>query len=391
MGAEREDTDPNPKRVGTEPGLGKGSVPKPAVVEAADIIEEELPPPVDFDALHAALGDPMRYDELPHESGPDGSASDGLEKLDGVEELFEADEAPPARGAPPVPPAHAAGGKGARVGESSGRSSATYASARPHTIPPTRSPSEDLNAPPVIVATDDTVPSAPPQMTVPISQPTPGPHGAPYAAAAMPAYGAPVHGAPISHPGYQAPPGQHPSSGSHPSATPALTPQPFAAIPRGAPQMTMRMPDRPINPRRGKTPTIVVRRRGPTPKQQLVAFVVATMFVLLGGAAIVYVYAPHLVGIGPQPAVPSAAPLSPMPSASSSVGPSGSSSAPPASGAAASASAPAPAASSSAPSPAASALAPRMKPLKPVVVTPPAPAPVVVPAPSHSVNPNAHF
>ena len=61
MGAEREDTDPNPKRVGTEPGLGKASGAGPA---AAAAVPDDAAATVDFDALHAALGDPLEYDEL---------------------------------------------------------------------------------------------------------------------------------------------------------------------------------------------------------------------------------------------------------------------------------------------------------------------------------------
>src|SRR5688500_3497624 len=122
MGAEREDTDPTPLKGGTEPGLGPKR-PNGAAGVSTPAVEE--PAPVDFDALHAALGD------LPQ---PTGS----------------------------MPPKAAA--------DSEGRSSATYASARPHTIPPTHEPS-DLDAPPVIVASEDTatVPTAPPKMTMPLS------------------------------------------------------------------------------------------------------------------------------------------------------------------------------------------------------------------------------
>src|SRR5688572_11641564 len=104
MGAEREDTDPTPLKGGTEPGLGpKRSNGAASGVEPS---KNQEPAPVDFDALHAALGD------LPQ---PTGS----------------------------VPPKLA--------GDSEGRSSATYSSARPHTIPPTHEP-PDLDAPAVIVS-----------------------------------------------------------------------------------------------------------------------------------------------------------------------------------------------------------------------------------------------
>ena len=288
MGAEREDTDPNPKRVGTEPGLGKVSGQNPAAAPALPEVTEEGPPPVDFDALHAALGDPLDYEELP--SGP------ALEKLDEVDELFEQDqqEEEDAAAATPVPPV---GGR-PRVGESSGRSSATYASARPHTIPPTRSPVEDLNAPPVIVAVDDnaTVPSAPPQMTVPIGA---APHLAPFP-------GQPIPTSPRGGAAAPQPPGpSHPSSGPHPAAAvggPALshTPQPFPVIQRSsAPQLTMRMPDRPVNPRRAKTNTIVVRQRGPSTKQKLVAFMAMLLLVTACGIAVIIWRKPKLLGLDP--------------------------------------------------------------------------------------------
>jgi hypothetical protein len=286
MGAEREDTDPTAtKRAGTEPGLGKSSGATPAAAVAPPD-EEDAPPPVDFDALHAALGDPMEYEEPDLEPLPDDGS--GVDAAHGREPAIEA---------PPLPP----GGKGTnvRVGESSGRSSATYASARPHTIPPTRAPAEDPNAPAVIVAGDtDTVPSAPPQMTVPLASP-PGPaHGVPpYSAGADPM------AASGSNP--QVALGQ-PSSGSQPAA-PSLgvgfahTPQPFAvqAHPRGAPQMTMRMPDRPVNPRRGKTPTIVVRARGPSTKQRLLVFMTFSVLVIACGMAMVIWRMPHLVNLEP--------------------------------------------------------------------------------------------
>src|SRR5690606_27710444 len=104
------------KKRNTDPGGGPPSgagAAAPASVPVSDDDAPTMPDVVDFDALHAALGD------LP----------------------------PPPTSSSPM------------VGESQGRSSATYASARPHTIPPTRAPDADeVNAPPVIVQTDDTVP-----------------------------------------------------------------------------------------------------------------------------------------------------------------------------------------------------------------------------------------
>jgi hypothetical protein len=296
MGAEREDTDPTAKCRGTEPGLGKSSGPAPAAAVAVEI-DEEPPPPVDFDALHAALGDPLEYDEE-LEAIPE----DGTDLLDGLEPAIDA-------------PAQGAKGKAQRVGESSGRSSASDSSARPHTIPPTRAPVEDPNAPAVIVASDtDTVPSAPPQMTVPL-----GAHG-----------GIPGAGGPMMRPSGSGPHvaahGQ-PSSGPH-AAAPSLgvgyahTPQPFQLQnARGIPQMTMRMPDRPVNMRRGKTPTIVVRPRGPSAKQKLLVFMTMLLLVTACGIAVIIWRKPKLLNLEPflgtQPAATSVPAVASTPAAPS--------------------------------------------------------------------------
>lgn len=308
MGAEREreDTDPTSKS-GTEPGLGPGSDPNTAAT-----VEDELPPPVDFDALHAALGDPLDLDDLP-------PAAHEIE-----------------RGPEP------------RVGDSSGRSSATYASARPHTIPPTRAPSEDLNAPAVIVASEalDTVPTAAPKMTMPV-------RGAPPHPGAVPPVGALIPN--------RAPP----SSGPHPAAPnanfPATPPQGFAPQ-RHVAQMTVRMPERPIN-RRPKTPTVVVRARGPSPRQKLLAFATVLILSTAAGIVIVILQKPEWVGLEAN--------AKPTPSAStvpSVVPPPPASTTPPATSA------------SAAPPPATSTTAsvkktPPAKPPAPLPTTAPAPAP----------------
>lgn len=311
MGAEREreDTDPTSKG-GTEPGLGPASDPNTAAT-----VEDELPPPVDFDALHAALGDPLDLDDLP-------PAAHEVER------------------APPEP----------HGGDSSGRSSATYASARPHTIPPTRAPAEDLNAPAVIVATEalDTVPSAAPKMTIPV-------RGAP-------AHPNPQHGMPIPH--------GPPSSGPHPAAPPASFP---ATPPQGFPpqrhvaQMTVRMPERPIH-RRPKSPTVVVRARGPSPRQKLVAFAAMLMLFTAGGIALVVWLKPQLVGLEPEP----------KPAPSASVIPSAALAPPPATTSAAS--------TASVPAPSTSATAPATP--KKQTATPPKP-PTPTPAPTTAAPPKA--
>jgi len=243
MGAEREDTDPQ-KKAGTEPGLGPGTGQKASSGAAKSAPKAaEDPAPVDFDALHAALGDPLDLEELP-EAAEDGADS--------------------AR----------------RVGESQGRSSATYSSARPHTIPPTRAPNEDLNAPAVIVASDDTVPTAPPNMTVPL------------AAGAGPRLPA---GAP---PGSGPHPAAPPSSGPHLAAGYPQTPQSFP-VQRQA-QLTMRMAERPN--RRPKSPTIVVRQRGPSTRQKFLAFAAMLVVVTSFGIAVVFWQKPEWIGLDTKPA-----------------------------------------------------------------------------------------
>lgn len=259
MGAERQDRDagaPSSRKSGTEPGLG--GVPPAAVgrapVAASAGAEDDGPEAVDFDALHAALGDPLEFEELP----------------------------PAAMEVQP------------RVGESSGRTNAAYASARPHTIPPSHSPTVDLDAPPVIVASEDTVPSAPPQMTMPVGHAR-GPIGAtpqsgvPFLVGPQPGGSPPpsnpalTNGQPPSGPQHLG----HPGSGPHASAPPgAHTPQAFP-VQRGAPQLTVRMPDRPINKRRGNAQTLIMRPRGPSAKQKLFAFMAMLLLVTVGGIAMV--------------------------------------------------------------------------------------------------------
>jgi hypothetical protein len=350
MGAERKDTDPTANRADTAPGLGPGS----GKATAASDADDDAPELVDFDALHAALGDPIDYEEMP--SGP--ALEKGVADTDDLEIEVEPAtvKASPVKAAPakasPVKavsgkaaPGKPASGKGVRGGESSGQSSATYASARPHTIPPTRAPNEDLNAPAVIVAIDETatVPTAAPKMTVQMKGGIPGyPRGAPAphpaaAAAAVPRHGSSPNLVPAMRvpqtPGNPAAPAAHPSSGSHPASPVSypFTPAPFPV--QRAPQhnLTMRMPDRPLSPKRNKSPTIVVRGRGPSAKQKLLAFMAALLLVTACGIAVIIWRKPSWIGLESlSGSVPSAAPspsggsLSPTPSTGSTSVPSSS-------------------------------------------------------------------
>jgi hypothetical protein len=252
MGSEREDTDPTAAKGGTEPGLGPPSS-KPNGAAATP----EPPPPVDFDALHAALG--------PIEEPVTARRRQGTEPVDATKD---------------------------RVGDSQGRSSAQYASARPHTIPPTRAPEEPPDIPAVIVA-DDTVPSAPPAMTAPVGAgqraPASGPH------------------APLPPP---------PGTASTTQPSYPHTPQPFA-VERLPPQLTVRMPDRPHRPR---NPTVVVRRRGPSTLQKLAAFVGMLLLVVTAGVAFFVMKYPWWFGLDrPGVAPADSAPVGPGPSATASM------------------------------------------------------------------------
>ena len=138
MGAGQEDTDPTAK--------GRRE-PDASSTESSQ--EGDGPAPVDFDALHAALG-AMPPPEVT--SSPDLPQPRGLTL-----------EAAPS--------------------ESMGRSSATYASASPHAVPKAHVASEAPDMPAVIVHAEEHVPPAAPsnKMTVPMV-PSPargsGPHGA---------------------------------------------------------------------------------------------------------------------------------------------------------------------------------------------------------------------
>jgi len=255
---EQEDTDPNK---GTDPGIGPptGASAKPSGQDA-----ENGPAPVDFDALHAALGDPL-----------------DLEDVDAEEQTGRIG-----------------------VGESSGQSSAAYASTRPHTIPPTRPTTEDLNAPAVILADEVLAPApspAPLNVTVPMAPPIATPPPQPVALAAQPI-----------------------SSGQHLAAAPAraphATPAPFPMHQRS---MTQQMPNRPIGqpPKRRRAETIVVRKRGPSRGKQLLVFLGLILAMALGAGLVIW-QRPGWVGLDSVLPVPASAwpPPAPLP-ADSAVAP----------------------------------------------------------------------
>lgn len=190
--------------------------------------------PVDFDAMRAALGDCVD-----DESGPTGSADHGGAAGD------EGDS----------------GGLVPTVSESAGQASATYASARPRTIPPTRAPLEDPNVAPVIIASHDTVRSAPPKMTVPFARPQAG-------------------------------------NVSRLGPSPAEPPvPPFASQRRIDPKMTMRMPVRPVSSRRTRSPTLVVPSSAPSARQKLAVFMVMLVIVTVCGIATLVWRHPAWVGM----------------------------------------------------------------------------------------------
>lgn len=159
--------------------------------------------------------------------------------------------------------------RAAAVAESQGRSSATYASAQPHAIPQTRVP-RDLGEVPAVIVAEDTVPGPPPKMTVPMAPP-------PVAAA---------------------------GSGPHLAASPH-SPGPIAV----KATVPMAPPSARGNARTGRRhqPTVVVRRKSPSPRQKLVVFAVMLVVVTACGVAAILWHADALFGAAPK-AAPSAAP-----------------------------------------------------------------------------------
>lgn len=214
MGVERKGNNVGSTRSkqATDPGLGTPSSGRTGVARSVSTDDPKGPSDVvDFNALHAALG---------HVPTPSAASSS--------------------------------------EGESRGKSNATYASARPHTIPPTRPPADDPNAPAVIVQVDDTVPSGPPkQMTVPLGRSPAG----------------------IRSPGAagQAPFGRFDGP---PHADPAIQPNPRSAT------ATKRLAG---NPRRYRLPTVVVREREPSRAKKILVFI-AMLLVFVGGGIALLVY-----------------------------------------------------------------------------------------------------
>lgn len=209
--------------------------------------EDDKADVVDFDALHAALGD------IPP---------------------------PPTSSTPVVSEA-----------QSSGKNNATYASARPHTIPPTRAPVVDMNAPSIVIADEvqsrPNIPVAHNQMTIPMGSPMLSGVGA-VSPGAMPVARPPSP----SHPGYDAP--RFPAN--------------------EAVQQTMHMAGRPVPlPRRPRSPTMVVRPRGPSSKQKVLVFL-AMLFLVVGlGIAALAVLRPGALGIEGIPGMKTATPPPPPP------------------------------------------------------------------------------
>lgn len=221
MGGEREDTDASPTR-GTDQGSKNA--------RSAEATTE--PAPVDFDALHAALGDLPRVDDRASSSSHKAAA------------------------------------------DSHGRSNAAYASAKPHPIPTSKAPQDDPDAPAVIIAVDDTIPVAPPKMTVPLGTPPPPP--VEVAASSPP-------------PAYANPPSAHPSQA--PAQAVPYPAKPYADRPRDI-KMTMPMPTR---PRRPRSATVVVRRREPSGWKKVAVFLGMLVLLLASGIAVVAFTNPDLL------------------------------------------------------------------------------------------------
>jgi hypothetical protein len=192
---------------------------------------------VDFNALHAALGD------LPP---------------------------PPTSSTPNV----------SSVATSDGKNNATYASARPHTIPPTRAPVTDLHAPSIVVADDFTGPAP---TSVPNMALTPG---APGAQMTMPMGGPGMGVGAVSSGTIPVAPLNRPASPSH-HFDPRYPAQDNV-------QPTMHMPGRPIPPipRQARNPTMVVRTRGPSGKKKALVFIAMLLLVVGVGIGVIIVVHP---------------------------------------------------------------------------------------------------
>lgn len=247
MGPERRESDTGSTGGAQAPGSGGvADAPdgQPAEGDTAESVDV-----VDFDALHAALGD---------------------------------------LAAPPAPPAAPSSPSS---GESKGQSSAMYASVRPHVIPKAYSPSEDPNAPAVIVETDAIAPE---------------PGGSPANKMTLPMPGALRFAGPPSSGRQRTMP--MPPRGAVPSPSTPFASTPLAPVGsplRGAaPQEGSAMAPR--HPRRSPKPTLVLRR-GPTRSQKLVVFLAMLVVVIAGGVAILGYYNPMGLDLGALWSSPSGA------------------------------------------------------------------------------------
>lgn len=208
-------------------------------------------------------------------SGADGAAS---AEDDSGGDVVDFNALHAALGDLPPPPTSSTPNLGTT--DSSGKNNAQYASARPHTIPPTRAPAAaDLNAPSIVVADDppQSVPNMPianpvnpaAQMTIPMNSPilsgvgavSPGP---------MPVAGQ------LGRP----PSPSHPFDPRYPASDNV--------------QQTMHMPGRPVAPipRRPRSPTMVVRARGPSGKKKALVFIAMLLLVVGIGVGIIVVVQP---------------------------------------------------------------------------------------------------
>jgi hypothetical protein len=155
---------------------------------------------------------------------------------------------------------------GDAVSDSEGRSSATYASARPHAIPKGHASHDDPNTPAVIVLADDTVQTGPPIMM-----------------------GAGRLGRPISS-------GPLPVAPSRTDPPVQVRTEPFPAMAQAQafvdPKLTLRMAER---PRKRHTVTVALPSRGPTNQQKFMVFVAMLVVVVAGGISALVYYEPAVL------------------------------------------------------------------------------------------------
>jgi hypothetical protein len=142
--------------------------------------------------------------------------------------------------------------------DSEGRSSATYASARPHAIPATRAPMTVPDEPAVIVQGEDTPRVGPPRMTAPLGAPPPSP--------------------------------------PTPTAPAVFVRQVTDEFLAAEAKSTLPMPHRPRRP--GGQTIVLTQVQGPTRQQKAAVFIAMLVIVVSTGLAVLAYLRPDVLNLG---------------------------------------------------------------------------------------------